>query len=74
MSATAKFNRVRLTINTLPTLFIYGRKSEYVNEGDLSEVESLYLQIETACLENSGHWLHAQEPELFFEITSEFLS
>ena len=66
--------KIDLTINTLPTLFIYGRKSEYVTQNDLSEVEELYLQIETACLENSGHWLHAQEPELFFEITSEFLS
>jgi esterase len=66
--------KIDLTINTLPTLFIYGRKSEYVTQNDISEVEELYLQIETACLENSGHWLHAQEPELFFEITSEFLS
>lgn len=66
--------KIDLTINTLPTLFIYGRKSEYVTQNDISEVEELYLQIETECLENSGHWLHAQEPELFFEITSEFLS
>ena len=66
--------KIDLTINTLPTLFIYGRKSEYVSQNDISEVEELYLQIETVCLENSGHWLHAQEPELFFEITSEFLS
>jgi pimeloyl-ACP methyl ester carboxylesterase len=65
--------KIDLTVNTLPTLFIYGRESEYVKESDISEVEDLYLQIETACLENSGHWLHAQEPELFFEITSEFL-
>jgi esterase len=66
--------KIDLTINTLPTLFIYGRKSEYVSQNDISEVEELYLQIETVCLENSGHWLHAQEPELFFEITGEFLS
>lgn len=66
--------KVELTINTLPTLFIYGRKSDYVKEQDILDAEGLYLQLETACLENSGHWLHAQEPELFFEITREFLS
>ena len=71
LSITEKIN---LTINTLPTLFIYGRKSDYVKEYDISEVEGLYLQLETACLEKSGHWLHTQEPELFFEITSDFLN
>ena len=64
---------IDLTINTLPALFIYGRKSDYVKEEDLSELEEVYLQLESACLENSGHWLHAQEPEEFYEITSEFL-
>ena len=39
--------KIDLTINTLPTLFIYGLKSEYVKEDDLSEVEELYLQLET---------------------------
>ena len=66
--------KIDLTINTLPTLFIYGLKSEYVKEDDISEIEELYLQLETACLENSGHWLHAQEPEEFYTITTEFLS
>lgn len=66
--------KIDLTINTLPTLFIYGRQSDYVKETDISEIEELYLQLETACLEHSGHWLHAQEPEEFYTITTEFLS
>lgn len=66
--------KIHLTINTLPTLFIYGRKSEYVKEDDISGIEELYLQLETACLDNSGHWLHAEEPEEFYTITTEFLS
>jgi pimeloyl-ACP methyl ester carboxylesterase len=66
--------KIDLTVNTLPTLFIYGSKSDYVREEDLSELEELYLQLESACLENSGHWLHAQEPEEFYKITAEFLT
>ena len=65
---------INLTINTLPALFIYGSKSDYVKEEDLSVLEELYMQFESACLENSGHWLHAQEPEEFYEITAEFLT
>ena len=66
--------KIDLTVNTLPCLFIYGRKSEYIRDKDLSDLEELYLQLESACLENSGHWLHAQEPEEFYKITAEFLT
>ena len=66
--------RIDLSINTIPTLFIYGALSEYVSAKDLVKLEELYLQLENVCLENSGHWLHAEEPELFLETTSEFLN
>jgi len=66
--------RIDLSINTIPTLLIYGALSGYVSAKDLAELEELYLQLENVCLENSGHWLHAEEPELFLESTSEFLN
>lgn len=66
--------RISLSKNTIPTLLIYGALSEYVRSEDLAELEELYLQFENVCLENSGHWLHAQEPELFLESTTEFLN
>ena len=66
--------RIDLSVNTIPTLLIYGALSGYVSSEDISELEELYLQMENVCLENSGHWLHAEEPELFLESTSEFLN
>jgi esterase len=66
--------RIDLSINTIPTLFVYGALSGYVSSKDLVELEELYLQLENVCLENSGHWLHAEEPELFLESTSVFLN
>lgn len=65
--------RIDLSLNTIPTLLIYGALSGYVRSEDLAELEELYLQMEHVCLENSGHWLHSQEPEQFFKTTSEFL-
>tara|TARA_B110000211_G_scaffold102362_1_gene119164 strand:+ start:51 stop:830 length:780 start_codon:yes stop_codon:yes gene_type:complete len=66
--------RIALSKNTIPTLLIYGALSGYVRSEDLAELEELYLQFENVCLENSGHWLHAQEPELFLESTTAFLN
>jgi len=66
--------RIALSKNTIPTLLIYGALSGYVRSEDLAELEELYLQFEYVCLENSGHWLHAQEPELFLESTTAFLN
>jgi pimeloyl-ACP methyl ester carboxylesterase len=66
--------RIDLSVNTIPTLLIYGALSGYVSSEDISELEELYLQMENVCLENSGHWLHAEEPKLFLESTSEFLN
>ena len=66
--------RIDLSINAIPTLFIYGALSGYVTSEDLAELEELYLQMDNVCLENSGHWLHTQEPEQFFEATFEFLN
>ena len=66
--------RIDLSVNTIPTLLIYGALSEYVSSEDIAELEKLYLQMENVCLENSGHWLHAEEPKLFLESTSEFLN
>ena len=65
--------RINLSLNTIPALFIYGGMSSYVCPEDLVELEELYVQLDSICLENSGHWLHAQEPEKFFESTFEFL-
>jgi esterase len=66
--------RIDVSINTIPTLLIYGALSGYVSSKDLAQLEELYLQLENICLANSGHWLHAEEPEQLFESTSEFLN
>jgi esterase len=56
-----------------PTLFIRGGNSKYIKDEDF---ESIKLHFPSAVFEtipNVGHWLHAENPKLFFEITSNFL-
>ena len=65
---------IPLSINTLPTLAIYGTRSSYVNETDLEAFDSAFMQFESHGIEGAGHWLHAERPEEFFEVTSRFLN
>lgn len=65
---------VQISINTIPALFIRGLNSNYVSDEELKRIEDFYMQLETADIEDAGHWLHAEKPREFFDITSEFLS
>ena len=64
---------VVLSVSTIPTLFIRGLNSNYVSDEELERVEEFYMQLDTADIEDAGHWLHAEKPNEFFELTSEFL-
>ena len=56
-----------------PTLFIRGGNSNYILDSDLPEIKKHFPNFELATIPNVGHWLHAENPKLFFEITAQFL-
>lgn len=56
-----------------PTLFLRGDKSEYVVEVDIPEIKRHFPLAELDNIENSGHWLHAENPKQFFEKSLDFL-
>jgi pimeloyl-ACP methyl ester carboxylesterase len=56
-----------------PTLFIRGGNSRYIVETDLPEIQKHFPNFELATIPNVGHWLHAENPKLFFEETIQFL-
>jgi len=56
-----------------PTLFIRGGNSKYILDADLPEIKKHFPNIELATIPNVGHWLHAENPKLFFEETARFL-
>jgi pimeloyl-ACP methyl ester carboxylesterase len=66
-------DEVPLGMNTLPTLAIYGGKSNYVNADDLDQFQSACMQFQSHEIEDAGHWLHASHPEEFFEEVEDFL-
>lgn len=56
-----------------PTLFINGGNSNYIKEEDKVGILAHFPQAVFETIPNVGHWLHAENPKLFFEITNEFL-
>lgn len=56
-----------------PTLFIRGGNSKYILDTDVPEIKKHFPNFELATIPNAGHWLHAENPKLFFEETARFL-
>ena len=64
---------IQLSINTLPTLLIYGGKSDYVGPDDLAAFDAQFMQLSTHCIAQAGHWLHAECPDEFARVVGDFL-
>lgn len=57
-----------------PTLFLRGDLSEYITPHDLPEIKKHFPHALVETIDNAGHWLHAENPEQFFEKALEFLN
>lgn len=56
-----------------PTLFIDGENSNYILPEDHELIESHFPDVEIVEIENAGHWVHAENPQSFFDEVSRFL-
>ncbi len=56
-----------------PALFIRGGKSDYILDEDIPPIRKNFPDAKIARIDNGTHWVHADEPDEFFEITSRFL-
>ena len=56
-----------------PTLFIRGGNSDYILEEDFETIKNHFPDSRIETIPGVGHWLHAENPKLFYEITSSFL-
>lgn len=55
------------------SLFIRGKQSNYVNDDSWALIQTHFLKAELITISDAGHWLHAEQPELFFKSVLEFL-
>ena len=56
-----------------PTLFIKGERSEYVMREDEVLIKTHFPKVKIVAVSRAGHWLHAENPEEFFEKTISFI-
>ena len=60
------------TINT-PTLFIKGSKSDYITKEDELLIQNHFNNVIIKEIQNSGHWVHAEQTNLFNKEVLNFL-
>jgi pimeloyl-ACP methyl ester carboxylesterase len=56
-----------------PALFIRGGKSDYVLASDMSEILGHFPRARLETIAGAGHWMHAEDPEHFFEVSMDFI-
>jgi pimeloyl-ACP methyl ester carboxylesterase len=56
------------------TLFLRGGRSEYISPNDILEIKRHFPLAELDTIENTGHWLHAENPKEFFKKSLSFLN
>ena len=60
-------------ITSFPVLAIRGAKSNYVQKEGKAALKRLFPMLKLVTIENAGHWLHAEQPEMFLNTIKEFL-
>jgi len=61
-------------VQNLNVLFIKGADSEYIPDDRTDEIFSFYPKARLVTINNAGHWVHAEQPEIFVSTVLEFLS
>jgi pimeloyl-ACP methyl ester carboxylesterase len=63
----------RIPIQLYPVLFIKGGLSGYIQKEDIPVIKSIYPDAKIATIEGATHFLHAEKPDEFVSIFSEFI-
>jgi len=56
-----------------PVLFVAGAKSDYIRPEHRPEIARLFPQARHVTLKDAAHWVHADQPEAFARLVTEFL-
>ena len=74
---TKEYDNVGVSVpngsSDVTTLFVRGEKSDYVLDSDLPEIKKHFPNYSLETIANSGHWVHAEQPEAFFNCVMRFV-
>ena len=57
-----------------PTLFIKGQLSDYITADHREQINQYFPQVSAKIIQGTGHWLHAEKPDIFGKIVTDFLA
>lgn len=60
-------------ISNTDTLFIRGEKSNYILDSDIELIKLHFKNYQLKTISNSGHWIHAEQPEAFYNCVMDFI-
>ena len=58
---------------TGPVLWMAGQRSPYVREEYAADMDRWFPTNRRVTIKDAGHWLHAEQPEVFVEVLRRFL-
>lgn len=61
-------------LTRFPVLFIKGDRSAYITEKNTETIHKLFPNARIVTISNAGHWVHAEQPELFRSALLDFLT
>jgi pimeloyl-ACP methyl ester carboxylesterase len=56
-----------------PTLFVRGGASDYIAEEDTETIISFFPEASIVTIEEAGHWVHSEKPDVFADVVLDFL-
>ena len=56
-----------------PTLFIRGGESRYIKDEDFDDIIEIFSEAKFVTINGSGHWLHSDNPDKFYESVMNFI-
>lgn len=51
-------------VTGFPVIFLKGEESEYISQSDFRDIKRLFPAVEFVRVENAGHWIQADRPEI----------
>ena len=75
---TEEYNNIGIAapegLSPTPVLFIRGSKSKYITDSDEKDIATRFSDYKIETINDSGHWVHAEQPEAFFNCVMAFIA
>jgi len=60
-------------VSHVNSLFIRGERSNYISSVDIPEIAKRFPGSKIETIPNAGHWVHAEQPEAFYQCVIKFI-